>query len=330
MEVLVYSAKDFEIPYLEEANSKRHKLTFLSESLSSETVMNSVGYDAVSIFSADDGSAIILEKLKEFGVKYLALRCTGHDNVNLKVAARLGIKVANVPDYSPYAIAEHAVSLLLGLNRRLIESNKRVRSFNFDINGLIGFDLNNKTVGILGTGKIGSVMAKIMYGFGCKLFGYDLVQNKTLKEKYGMAYTSLEDICRQADIISIHLPLNSETHYLINKNIVDIMKPGIVIINTARGAILDTKSVLVGLESGVIGALGLDVYEHEKKLFFKDMSQAIPFEDINIIKLNIMPNVLITGHHAFLTEEALAKITEITIYNLNCWESGKENTNDLV
>lgn len=330
MKILVYSAKDFEIPYLEEANGKRHKLTFLKESLSSKTAMNSVGYDAVSIFSADDADLLTLEKLKDFGVKFIALRSTGYDNINLNTAARLGIKVANVPDYSPYAIAEHAVALLQGLNRKLIESNRRVRSFNFDLNHLIGFDLHDKTVGILGTGNIGSVMAKIMHGFGCKLLGYDVKQNNVLTKKYGLTYLSLEEICQQADIITIHLPLNPETHYLINEDIIDIMKPGIVIINTARGAILDTESILIGLENGTIGALGLDVYEHEKEIFFKDLSQTIPFEDISIIKLNAMPNVLITAHHAFLTEEALTNIAETTIYNFDCWDTGKKNKNDLV
>lgn len=329
MKVLIYSAKDFEVPYLEKANRKKHKLTFLKESLSSETAMKSVGYDAVSIFSADDASLMTMEKLKDFGIKHIALRSTGYDNVNLNAAARLGIGVANVPDYSPNAIAEHAVALLLALNRQLIESHNRVRKFNFDLNNLVGYDLKNKTVGILGTGNIGSVMTKIMHGFGCKLLGYDLIESNELIEKYGMTYLPLEAICKQADIISIHLPLNSETHYLLNEDIVEIMKPGVVILNTARGAIMDTDQIVVGLENGTIGALGMDVYEHEKQLFFKDMSQNIPFEDINIIKLNAMPNVLITGHHAFLTEEALTNIAESTVYNFDCWEEGSENKNEL-
>lgn len=330
MKVLVYSAKDFEIPYLEKANRRRHKLTFLKESLTSNTAMKSIGYEVISIFSADDAGLMTLEKLKDFGVKYIALRSTGYDNVNLNMTSRFGMKVANVPDYSPYAIAEHAVALLQGLNRKLIESNRRVRSFNFDINNLIGFDLNGKTVGILGTGNIGSVMTKILHGFGCKLLGYDRIQNKDLIDKFGMIYLPLEDICQQADILSIHLPLNSETHYLINEDLIEIMKPGIVIINTARGAIIDTESILVGLENGTIAALGMDVYENEKELFFKDLSLTIPFEDINLIKLNAMPNVLITAHHAFLTEEALINIAEATIYNVDCWASGTKNKNDLI
>lgn len=330
MKVLVYSAKDFEIPYLEAANKNRHKLTFIKESLTSSTAMKSVGYDAVSIFSADDGSILTLEKLKDFGVKHIALRSTGYDNVNLNVAGRLGLKVANVPAYSPNAIAEHAVALLLAINRKLIESNARVRKFNFDLKHLVGFDLHGKTVGIMGTGHIGSVMTKIMHGFGCKLLGYDLHPNTDLIQIYGMTYVSLEELCKQSDIISIHLPLNSETHYLINEDLVDLMRPGIVIINTARGAILDTDSIVFGLENGTIGALGMDVYEHERWIFFKDMSQQIPMDDLNLIKLNAMPNVLITGHHAFLTDEALTNIAETTIQNLDSWEHGVTNTNDLI
>jgi D-lactate dehydrogenase len=329
MKVLVYSAKDFEIPYLEAVNLKKHKLTFIKEPLSSLTVMKSVGYDAISIFSLDDASFMILEKLKDFGVKYITLRSAGYDNVNLNAAARLHIKVANVPAYSPYAIAEHAVALLLALNRKLIESNDRVSKFNFDINHLIGYDLHNKTVGILGTGKIGAVITKIFHGFGCQILGYDIEENKDLKDAYHMRYLPLNELCAQSDILSIHLPLNSETHHLINEDVVDIMKPGMVIINTARGAILDIEHIIRGLENGTISALGMDVYEHEKSLFFKDRSRNIPFDDIHIIKLNAMPNVLITGHHAFLTEEALYNIAETTIYNLDCWELGTDSKNDL-
>ena len=180
MKVLVYSAKDFEIPYLKEANNKKHQLDFIKEGLSSETAMKAVGYDAISIFSADEACFITIEKLNDFGVKYITLRSVGHDNVNLRAASRLNLRVANVPAYSPYAIAEHAVSLLLALNRKLIASNRRVKQFNFNLNNLVGFDLNQKTVGIIGTGKIGSVMTKIMHGFGCKLLGYDIEEQKEL------------------------------------------------------------------------------------------------------------------------------------------------------
>ncbi len=328
MKVLVYSSKTFEVPYLESANRRKHKLTFIDEALSSETAMKAIGYDAISIFSADDASLMVIEKLKDFGVKYIALRSVGYDNVNLKVASRLGIRVAHVPAYSPYAIAEHAVSLLMALNRKLIESNQRVRRFNFNLDHLTGFDLNNKVVGIVGTGRIGSVMAKIMHGFGCKLLGQDIEENKELIEAYNLSYVSLEDLCKQADIISLHVPLNRETHHLIDENLIEKMKTGVIIINTARGGVLNTSHVIGGLMNRTIGALGMDVYENEKGTFFKDHSHDIPKDDV-LIKLNAMSNVLITGHHAFLTHEALTNIAETTIRNLDGWVHGKVLENEL-
>ncbi|ARV07098.1 hydroxyacid dehydrogenase [Polaribacter sp. SA4-10] len=328
MKTLVYSAKDFEIPYLEKANCKKHEFTFLEASLSSESAVKAIGYEAVSISSSGKASTIVIEKLKDFGVKYITLRAVGHDNVNLKAANTFGIKVANVPAYSPCAIAEHAVGLLLTLNRKLIEANKRAKSFNFNLNNLIGFDLNNKTIGIVGTGKIGAIMTKIMHGFGCELLGYDIVENEELIKKYGMQYQSLEALCKKADIISLHVPLNSETHHLIDEDLIDKMKPGVVIINTARGAVLNTEDVIKGLRSGIIGALGIDVYEKERGLFFTNHSNDIITDEM-IIKLNAMPNVLITGHQAFLTEEALTNIAETTIYNLDCWSKNRETENEL-
>jgi len=328
MKVLVYSAKDFEIPYLEKANSRKHKLTFIKEALSSKTAIKAVGYNTISIFSADEACFITIEKLNDLGVKYITLRSVGYDNVNLRAATRLNIRVANVPAYSPNAIAEHAVSLLLTLNRKIIESNRRVKHFNFDLNHLVGFDLKNKTVGIIGTGKIGSVMTKIMHGFGCNLLGYDIEENDDLCEQYKLRYVSLEDLCKQADIISLHIPLNSETHQLIDEDLIYKMKDGVIIINTARGAIINTEQVIDGLKKEKIGALGMDVYENEQGIFFNDFSQKIPDDDL-LIKLNAMPNVLITGHHAFLTEEALTNIAETTIYNLDSWSEGKETENEL-
>lgn len=328
MKVLVYSSKEFEIPYLEKANNKKHQLTFIPDALSSKTAMKAVGYDAISIFSADEACFITIEKLKDFGVKYIGLRSVGHDNVNLRAASRLNISVANVPAYSPYAIAEHTVALLLTLNRRLIESNYRVKRYNFNLKDLVGFDLNKKTVGIIGTGKIGSVMCKIMHGFGCNLLGHDIEENSNLTERYNLRYTTLHDLCEQADIISLHVPLNTETHQLINEELISDMKDGVIIINTARGSVINTEHVINGLKSGKIGALGIDVYENEKNIFFSDHSQDIPNDDILMV-LNSFPNVLITGHHAFLTEEALTNIAETTIFNLDCWSRGEETENEL-
>ncbi|MBC8753515.1 2-hydroxyacid dehydrogenase [Kordia sp. YSTF-M3] len=328
MKVLVYSTQDFIAPYLVNANKGKHTLTFIKEALSSETAMKAVGYDAISIFSADEASFITIEKLKAFGVKYITLRSAGYDNVNLTAASKSRIKVANVPAYSPYAIAEHAASLLLTLNRKLIASNKRVERYNFDINNLIGFDLNNKTVGIIGTGKIGSIMCKIMHGFGCKLIAHDIEENHDLITQYNLEYLPLQDVCEQADIISLHVPLNTETHQLIDESLLSKMKDGVVIINTARGRVIHTEHVINALKSGKIGALGIDVYENEKNIFFKDHSDNIP-DDMMLSTLNKMPNVLITGHHAFLTEEALTNIAETTIYNLDCWSKGENTENEL-
>ena len=328
MKVLVYSAKDFEVPYLEKANHRKHKLTFIKEALSSKTAIKAVGYSAISIFSADEACFITIEKLKDLGVKYITLRSVGYDNVNLRAAKRVNIRVANAPAYSPNAIAEHAVSLLLTLNRKIIESNRRVKRFNFDINNLVGFDLKNKTVGIIGTGKIGSVITKIMHGFGCNLLGYDIEENNVLVDQYNLRYTTLENLCKQSDIVSLHVPLNTETHELIDEDLIFKMKDGVIIINTARGSVVNTEHIIDGLESGKIGALGMDVYANEKGIFFNNLSLNIPDDDI-LIKLNAMPNVLITGHHASLTEEALTSIAETNIYNLDRWSEGKETENEL-
>ena len=328
MKVLIYSAKKFETPYLESANNRKHKLIFIEDALTSETAIKAVGYNAVSIFSGDNASTTVLEKLKDFGVKYITLRSVGHDNINLFTAKQLGIKVVNVPTYSPHAIAEHAVALLLTLNRKLVKSSQRVKQFNFDINNLIGFDLKNKTVGILGIGKIGSVMVKIMHGFGCELLGFDIKENKGLTNDYQLKYVSLEEICEQSDIISIHLPLNTDTHHLIEKELITLMKPSVIIVNTARGAIINTKDLIEALENKQISGLVMDVYENERKIFFKDNSLDIPKDDM-LIKLNAFPNVLITGHHAFLTHEALTNIAETTIHNLDCWDNNMKTKNDL-
>ena len=328
MKVLIYSAKDFEIPYLEAANNGKHKLTFINETLNSQTAMKAVGYNAISIFSADDASFLVIEKLKDFNVKYITLRSTGFDNVHLRSSERLNIKVANVPAYSPHAIAEHATALLLSLNRKITTSSARVKQFNFSLKNLTGFDLNGKTVGVVGTGKIGAIFSKIMNGFGCNLLGHDIEENQSLVHDFNMKYLPLDELCQQADIISLHLPLNSETQYLIDLNIIEQMSPGVVIINTARGLIVDTEAILEGLKSKIIGGFAMDVYENETDLFFKDLSNEMPSDDL-FIKLNAMPNVLITGHHAFLTEEALTNIAETTIYNIDCWSAGKETENEL-
>ncbi|WP_340202029.1 2-hydroxyacid dehydrogenase [Ascidiimonas sp. W6] len=328
MKIQVYSAYDFIIPYLEAANKGKHELQFTKQALSEVSVNLAKGCDAISIFSGDDASARVLKKLSVMGVNAIALRATGYDCVDLEVAKMLNISVANVPEYSPYAIAEHAMALLLAINRKLIISNDRIRKNNFCIDGLTGFDLNGKTIGIIGTGKIGSVMARICKGMGCKLIGYDIEVNETLKRETGIVYENLTKLCKQADVISLHVPLNKKTHHLINAKMIQAMKPGVLIINTARGGVVDSKAILAGLKSEKIGGLGMDVYEFEKPYFFQDHSNK-PLEDTILQTLISMPNVLITSHHAFLTSEALTNISMATIQAFDYWQKGKPAPHEL-
>ena len=328
MKLLVYSAKDFEIPFLNDANNKIHKVSYTKDALNSETAIQAVGHMAVSIFSGDDASSLVLEKLSDLGVRYISLRSAGYNNVHLKTAQKFGLKVANVPEYSPYSIAEHAVALLQALNRKIILADRQVHSYNFLQNNLMGFDLNGKTVGIVGTGKIGSVMAKIMNGFGCKILANDLKPDYRLVQLYDLTYTSLDEICKQSDIISLHIPLTQENYYLIDKQKLALMKPEVLLINTARGALVETKELINALEKNVIGGYCTDVYEKEIGSFFKDNStQGI--KDRLLIKLLSFPNVLLTPHQGFITKEALTNIAEVTFENLNSWEEGKSSKNEL-
>ncbi len=328
MKLLVYSAKDFEIPFLKAANQRKYMVTYIKEALDTDTALKAVGFDAISIFSGDDASSIVLEKLWDLGVRYISLRSTGHNNIHLKVAHDLGFKLANAPEYSPHAIAELAVGLLLALNRKLIVANAKVHKGNFLQEGLLGFDLNGKTVGIVGTGNIGSVMAKIMLGFGCTLLGNDTVPNFDLVQKYGISYVSLEELCTRSDIISLHVPLTQETHHMIDETFFKHMKKNAILINTARGAVVHTKTLLDALHSDQIGAYGTDVYEKERGNFFQNHGKD-GLKDMQLKKLLSYPNVLLTPHQGFITQEALSNIAETTFYNLNCWEDGKASKNEL-
>ncbi|XLS30660.1 2-hydroxyacid dehydrogenase [Flavobacteriaceae bacterium M23B6Z8] len=328
MRILVYSAYDFIIPYLKAANNGKHDLRFTKRSLTEATVDLAKECNAISIFSADDASATVLRKLHQIGIKGIALRSTGFDCVDMNAARFYDIKVANVPEYSPYAIAEHATALLLGVNRNLILSNDRIRKHDFSIDGLTGFDLNGKTVGIIGTGKIGSAMSKICHGMGCKMLAYDLNENEELQKAIKIRYVSLEDLCRKSDVISLHVPLNKTTYHLINDDLMSKMKKGVLIVNTARGAVIDTKAIFDHLQRGKIGGLGMDVYEFEKPYFFKDCSEKA-LEDQLLQRLIAMPNVLITAHHAFLTKEALQNIATATIEAFNHWQAGNKAPNEL-
>ncbi|MDO9184796.1 MAG: 2-hydroxyacid dehydrogenase [Bacteroidia bacterium] len=328
MKVAIYSAHKFEKIYLENIFKEAHEVKYIASPLTVETVSLAQGYEAISIFVNDDASAPVLQILSKAGVKFLALRSAGYNHVDIAEAKRLNIKVARVPEYSPYAVAEHTIALMLALNRKLIRAHNRVMEQNFSLDGLVGFDMHGKTVGIIGTGKIGSVVAKIMNGFGCNILAHDKFENTELKNKYDVLYTDCETLCRESDIITLHIPFTPETKYLIDKNSISKMKRGIMLINTSRGALVNTKEVIEALKTGQIGHLGMDVYEEEAALFFEDRSEEILQDDV-IARLMTFNNVLITSHQAFLTDTALKNIAETTLRNIECFENGKTCENLL-
>lgn len=328
MDVIVYSTHKFEKEFIMQANAGKHNLRFVDVQLNANTANLAQNAQAVSIFVNDDASGEVLQILQNAGVKFLVLRSAGYNNVNLGKARQLGMKVARVPAYSPYAVAEHAVALMLALNRKLVRANNRIHELNFSLDGLTGFDMNGKTAGIVGTGQIGSVVAKILHGFGCKILAVDQFENGELKEKYDVRYTNYETLYSESDIITLHVPLMPETRYLINKDSISKMKPGVMLINTSRGALVSTKDVITGLKSSRIGYFGMDVYEEEAGLFFEDHSEDIVQDDV-ISRLLTFRNVLITSHQAFLTQTALQNIAETTFYNLDCFEKGTECPNEI-
>jgi D-lactate dehydrogenase len=328
MKILFYSTKDFEKPFLREANHNNHQIDYVAEPLSVNSAVLSKGYDCISIFTADDASAPVIQKLNNAGIKMIAVRAAGYDNVDLDSANENHIIVANVPDYSPYAIAEHAVALILALNRKIARANEKVHAQNFLLDDLIGFDLNKKTIGIIGTGRIGSVLAKIMHGFGCNILAYDVAKNQKLINKYDVHYVELHTLCSRSDIISIHTPLTNQTKYLISDWEIKIMKKGVMLINTARGGIVKTEDIVAGLETGQIGCYGMDVYEKEKGVFFFDHTNK-NLNDPILTKLLMLKNVLVTPHQAFATREALSNIASTTFLNIDSWTKGARSGNEL-
>ena len=329
MKTLIYSAKDFEVPYLEKANQETHTLHFTPKRLTTDTAMLAVGCEAVSIFSGDDASPNVLEKLKDFGVLYITLRSAGFDNVNLYKAQKLGMRVANTPDYSPHAIAEHAIALLLAINRKIITANTQVQQYDFTLSNLVGVDLKGKTIGVIGTGKIGGVIVKILHGFESTVVATDIVQNEDLIRDFGVTYMSVQELCTQSDVIILSVPLNAETHHLIDKETLGLMKSSAYVINIARGAVVDTKAILESLDANALKGYATDVYAHESGIFSYDRSSDIP-KDPLLDKLLQHPNVILTPHQAFATQEALTNIAGTTIENLTCWEQGKVSKNELI
>ena len=328
MRILFYSYKKFESPYIIAANKSGYAIETTCESLNTRTAHLSRGIPVISIFAGDLASAPVLDALHEAGVKLIAVRATGYDNVDIGKANSLGIKVVNVPGYSPYAIAEHAVALLLALTRKLMPANTQVHKHNFLVDNLVGFDLHGKTVGIIGTGEIGSVFAKIMNGFGCRLLGYDIKPNPDLPRLVNIQYTDLLSLCHRSDIISIHTSLTKESTHLISYRLIKEMKPGVTIINTSRGGCVDTTDIIHFLEKGHIGAYGADVYERERDIFFHDLSNG-QLKDPILKKLLSLPNVMITPHQAFATQEALTNIATATFYNIDCWAGNRPLENEV-
>ncbi len=329
MNVAVYSTHQFEKPYLITANQEKHEFLFIDNRLGDQSAIFAKDCEAVCLFTGDDASASVLTQLHQQGIKYIALRSAGFNHVDLEKAKQLGIRVARVPAYSPYAIAEHAVALILALNRKLIRAHNRIMELNFSLDGLVGFDMHGKTVGIIGTGKIGQVLAHILRGFGCRVLAFDLHPNQTLIDLHQVQYVNLEQIYEESDIISLHVPLNDKTRYMINAETIQKMKKGVMLINTSRGGLVDTKAVIDGLKHKHIGAVGLDVYEEEEGLFFEDLSEEILQDDV-IARLMTFKNVLITSHQAFLTDTALTNIADTTIQNLDAFEKGVVNDNELI
>ena len=326
MRIAFFDAKAYDRPSFEQFGSANGiKFKFYETKLTEDTAELARNCDGVCTFVNDTLNAAVLEKLADLDCKYLALRCAGYNNVDMKAAADCGLRVAHVPAYSPHAVAEHAAALLLTSVRRIHKAYIRTRDFNFSLNGMTGFDLCGKTVGVVGTGRIGRVFINICKGFGMKVIAYDKFPAKDAD----FPYVSLEELLSQSDIISLHCPLTDETRHLINCETIKLMKKGVVVINTSRGALIDAECLLDGIKSRRIGAACLDVYEEETDYFFEDLSGHILNDDI-LARLISMPNVIVTSHQAFLTEEALSNIAETTVGNLIQLHDGTPCPNELI
>jgi D-lactate dehydrogenase len=328
MKVAVFSTKSYDRQFLSSANAGHgHELALYEPRLEPNTAPLAAGYPAICIFVNDDASAETLKILAANGTRLLALRCTGFNNVDLKAAAEQNIRVVRVTVYSPYSVAEHTVGMILALNRKIHRAYQRVREGNFALDGLVGFDLRGKTVGVLGTGKIGRVFAEIMRGFGCTILGYDVYPNDEFRQ-LGGNYVELSELYASSDVISVHVPLLPSTYHIINTDSISQMKPGVILVNPSRGGLVDTEAVIEGLKSKRIGALGMDVYEHEEDLFFEDLSNEIIKDDM-FERLLMFPNVIITGHQAFLTQEAQGQIAQTTIESISDFEQGNPLKNEI-
>lgn len=330
MKLSVFSAQPYDKNYLSQVQTAKYsqfEVIFHSFPLSAETVSLAEGSDAICVFVNDTVNDVVLKALASFGVRAILLRCAGYNNVDLKVAEELGFFVANVPSYSPEAVAEFAVALIQTLNRKTHRAYNRVREGNFNLDGLLGFTLHGKTVGVLGVGRIGLAFARIMKGFGCRLLAHDPWAGKEFEE-YG-EFVELDALLQQSDIVSLHCPLVESTRHIINDKTLGRMKEGATLVNTSRGGLIDTRAAISALKSRHLGGLALDVYEGEGSLFYEDHSADI-IDDDELMRLMTFPNVLICGHQAFFTSEALTEIAEVTLRNLEEYSTGATCKNCLV
>ncbi|MES2848063.1 MAG: 2-hydroxyacid dehydrogenase [Bacteroidota bacterium] len=327
MKIAFFSTKSYDREFFNRYVTT-HEIVYFEAQLNSQTVNLSAGCNAVCVFVNDKLNAPVLAELSRLGVNLVALRCAGFNNVDLEAAKANNIKVVRVPAYSPHAVAEHAVALMLTLNRKTHKAYNRIREGNFSLERLTGFDLFEKTIGVLGTGRIGQAFCNIMLGFGCRVIAFDLIENKDIAAK-GVEYLPLIDVLQQSDVISLHCPLNEQTKHIINQQTISMMKDEVMLINTSRGGLIDTLSVIAALKTGKIGYLGLDVYEQEEKLFFNDLSENV-IQDDTIMRLLSFPNVLITAHQGFFTEEALTQIAQTTLVNIDAFEAGQPIKNLVI
>jgi D-lactate dehydrogenase len=319
----VFDTKPYDREALERASANANiKWHFLDFRLASETAPLAKSAQAVNVFVNDRLDRLCLEALTAQGVKLVTLRCAGFNNVDLAAAKELDLAVTRVAAYSPYAVAEHAVAMLLTLNRQIHRANNRVRDLNFSLNGLVGFDLHGKTAGIIGTGKIGKITAQIFRGFGMRVLASDAFPDAAWAAAHGIEYTDAQTLARNSDVISLHTPLTPETHHLVRSETIAIAKPGFILLNVSRGKLINTAALIAGLKSGQIGGVALDVYEEEEGIFFEDLSGQVLHDD-ELARLLTFPNVLITAHQAFLTREALAEIARVTVANVEALAEGK-------
>lgn len=327
MKILVYSTKSYTEETFNKANMNNVTLDYCVASLTEQTASLAKGYQGVCCFVDDDVNAEVIQQLTSYGVGLVLLRCTGFNNVDLDAAEKNGICVMRVSHYSPYSVAEFALAMMLTLNRKIHRAYNRVREGNFLLNGLLGFDMHGKTIGIIGTGKIGSALAEILSGFSCQVLAHDLVEDTRCQE-LGVNYIGLNELLQAADIISIHLPLTPKTMHLINKESLSLMKDSAILINTSRGAIVNTTDLIAALKQRRLRGVGLDVYEEESEIYYHDLRDQI-IDDDTFARLLTFPNVLVTGHQGFFTEEALADIARTTMANIDAFLNNRDEGNCL-